>query len=264
MHSYFSDGVFSPEELIDQAISIGLAGISITDHDTLGACQRASVYAKEKKFAYVHGVELSTFYKDTSVHVLAYNFDPQSSLIADFCEKRAIQRVERARKIFELLRLKASISLDFGEFMEFVKEQKSFSLGRPHIAMFLQKKAFVESPNQAFQRYIGDSKPCYYAGKRFSLDEVLTMIHQSGAKAVLAHPHLLDKKVFPSILQKPFDGIEAYYAKMSPSHNAKWVSIAKEKAWLMTGGSDFHGPDKPINEMGSSYVREETFEELFA
>lgn len=261
IHSFFSDGSLSPEELIDQAKAIGLAGISITDHDTIDACQRAERYAKEQNIVFLRGVELSSFYQKTSVHVLAYNFDCQSSAIVDFCHRRSEQRIQRARKIFQLL-AEQGVCVDFDEFLLFMQERNSCAPGRPHIAQFLQEKKVVRSQIEAFHSFIGDNKPCYHAGERSSLDDAIDMIHQSGAKAILAHPHLLPKKVFPSILEKPFDGIEVYYAKMSAAHNAKWRKIAEKKSWIITGGSDFHGPDKPINEMGSSFVGEETMQQL--
>jgi len=138
------------------------------------------------------------------------------------------------------------------------------TLGRPHIAHLMVKKGYVASIKDAFNRFIGDGKPCYDPGEGISVQETVDIIHQANGKAFVAHPHLLEHaRKIKELLKYPFDGIECHYAKFPPDQEKRWIQMAKERGWLISGGSDFHGPSKDYIQLGCSWVDEETFCKIF-
>ncbi|MDN3506545.1 MAG: PHP domain-containing protein [Simkaniaceae bacterium] len=251
-HSTCSDGTMSPIELIALAKEVGLSGISITDHDTISAYAEAIPAAKEAGLALGPGVEFSSVDEGLSVHVLAYDFDLESPELLALCQRHVKRREDRNRRIIEKLKARG---LPIEE--EGIK-------GRPHIALALIKKGYASSVQDAFNRLIGDGKPCFDPGAPISTDETISVIHKAGGKAFIAHPHLLrNPKLGEKLLEKPFDGIECYYSKCPPNQEQRWVKVAQEKRLLMSGGSDFHGAIKPGIPLGCSWVDETTFMEIF-
>lgn len=263
-HSYYSDGSCSPRELIDLAIDLDLTGLSITDHDTVDAYQTAVPYAQEKGLKLIPGVEFSSGFNETSIHVLGYSFIPDNPIILNFCKRHEKRRKQRNRAILDLL-VKHQMPIDEHELIRPVQGVFPKSIGRPHIALQMVKKGYVKDMNEAFKKYLGDNKPCYIPGDYFSTAETIDVIHQANGIAVLAHPHLIDRRrVVNQLLELEFDGIEAYYARFPLSQCQKWITKAEERSWLITGGSDFHGTVKPHNMLGSSWTPQETFDFLYS
>jgi 3',5'-nucleoside bisphosphate phosphatase len=259
-HSNFSDGSDTPEELIRLAIDAGLSGLSITDHDTLEAYSRAIPFAGENQFPLLSGIEFSASYRGDSVHILAYAFPLASQLIHQLCEKHAIRRRNRNRKILKNLNnLGISVTQN-----EFEKQDQNRTLGRPHIATLLIEKGIVKSVKEAFDKFLAEGKPAYDPGELISVEETLQVIHESRGKAIIAHPHLIKRlSTQRAIVEMPFDGLEGHYPRMAPSQKKQWHEIAKNKGWIITGGSDYHGKIKPLNRLGSDWVDSEIFNELF-
>jgi 3',5'-nucleoside bisphosphate phosphatase len=257
-HTLYSDGILSPDEIISKAKEIGLAGLSITDHDSIEAYETAPHSAKEKHILLGSGAEFSCAYQEGNIHVLAYDFDVKNPSLKAFCEKHRERRKDRNHIILEKLR-RLNMLLDENEL-----NNMGHMIGRPHIARLLLKKGYVSSVKEAFQLYIGDLKSCYYRGPGFSIEETLSLIHEAKGKAFIAHPHLLhSSSTVKNLLKLPFDGIECHYAKMPPDQERKWVRMAKEKNLLMSGGSDFHGDFSDHNALGSSWVDEGNFHKIF-
>lgn len=258
-HSTYSDGTFTPKQIIDLALEIDLKGLSITDHDTIAAYEEAIPYAKSRGIALITGAEFSAVQNETNIHILAYGFPFDSELIKEFSKIHAKRRLDRNRTILNKLNEKGMIITED----DLVISEKSGTIGRPHIAYALMKKGYVESIQQAFRLHIGEGKPCYVAGLKFGVEETIQLIHEAGGLAVIAHPHLIsDPKALKTILEFDFDGIEAYYGRFSPQKNQRWIEIGNQKQWILTGGSDFHGEIKPNLPLGSSWVNEETFHRL--
>jgi len=257
-HSYFSDGADSPEMLIDKALSIGLSGLSITDHDSVGAYRHALPYAEKRGLLLLTGVEFSANHRNTGVHILAYAFNPTHPAIQGFCARHRDRRQERILKMLARAR-ECGMDLSEGDLPLDLP-----AVGRPHLALAMQKKGYVSSVSEAFKKHLGDRGDCFIAGEHFSVEETLAVIHQASGIAVLAHPHLMqNKKVLLEVMAMDFDGIEAYYAKFPPHKEKPWVKIASEKSWLVSGGSDYHGSVKPDIPLGCSWVNRTTFEALY-
>jgi predicted metal-dependent phosphoesterase TrpH len=126
----------------------------------------------------------------------------------------------------------------------------------------LVEKGYVKNFQEAFQKYLQDGGSCYVCGMKFSPKEVIEKIHQVQAKAVLAHPHVMPSQLVDTVLEYPFDGIEAYYARKLPIEEKKWVKIAEKRNLIITGGSDFHGLLLPHLSLGASWVNQDTFNRL--
>jgi predicted metal-dependent phosphoesterase TrpH len=255
-HTTCSDGTVTPTEMIQLACDLGLQGLSITDHDTIAAYEEAFPVAQAKNLALISGIELSATHHQKSVHILAYSFSLQSKTIQAFCQEHHQRREKRNEAI--LVKLAAQGMPISNE--EVLSSEPDHSMGRPHIALAMVKKGYVDTIQQAFHMYIGEGKPCYVPGNTFSVEETLEIIHRANGLAIIAHPHLIDEvKILRDLLEMKFDGIEGYYARFPATANERWLKIGAHRQWLITGGSDFHGTIKPTLPLGSSWVNEETF-----
>ena len=257
-HSTCSDGTSTPSEILHLAKEKGLNGIAITDHDTLDAYTK-DLFKKAESIGIklFVGVEFSTRYKGYPVHLLGYDLQKTPEILA-FCEMHQERRQSRNRAILEKLK-RLSIVIDEKE----LGSPKDRTIGRPHIAEILLKKGLVSSIQEAFDSYIGEGKPCFEPGDSVTPEETIQKIHKAGGKAFIAHPHLVRKgSVLNALLEMPFDGIECYYGRFH-NHEQRWLKLAEEKGWLVSGGSDFHGAIKPHIELGCSWTPEEHVLKLF-
>jgi 3',5'-nucleoside bisphosphate phosphatase len=261
-HSTCSDGTLTPEELVQLAVDLGLSGLSITDHDTVESYKTILDIAKEKNIRMITGVEFSAAQQDTNVHILGYSFSPDNPIILNYCQRHEERRRMRNQEILDLL-TKHQMPIDEHEMLRPIPGGSPKSIGRPHIALQMIKQGYVRDMQEAFNKYLGDGKPCYSPGVRFSVDETLDIIHQAGGAAILAHPHLINKRrIVNQLMDLEFDGLEGYYAKFPKNQCEKWISKARDRSWLVTGGSDFHGTIKPHIVLGSSWTPQETFDYL--
>lgn len=259
-HSCFSDGTDSPSDLIDHAIASGLSGLSITDHDTLAAYQQALEAAKLRNFPLLSGIEFSAAYRGEPVHILGYAYALKSEAIASLCQRHKQRREERNARILKNLE-KFGILINPAE----LNQQKlKGSCGRPHIAAILMQRGIVSSIQEAFERFLGEGRAAYDPGDPVTVEETISAIKSGHGKAVLAHPHLLKRSTtVRAMLQMPFDGLECYYARFAPEQEKKWLDLANQRKWLITGGSDYHGTTKPYNTLGSSWVNQTVFDSLY-
>ncbi len=255
-HTLFSDGTLSPVALLDLAKEKGLTGLSITDHDTLDAYETALPYAKSLNIDMVSGIEISTELNNTSIHVLGFAFNLQHQGLIDFCHTLQTHRDERNLEILHKLQERNMILT-----LEEIKTRFPHgTIGRPHIAYMLTQKGYVKTPEQAFDRYLGDDRPCYVKGMLISVEEAIDLIHQAGGYAIIAHPHYIQpKRLIHTLSNMPFDGIEGYYGRLTPAQERPWLTLANQKNWIVTGGSDYHGEAKPHAILGTSWTPHETF-----
>lgn len=258
-HTLCSDGSASPETLLHLAKQVGLSGLSITDHDTIDAYVTAIPLAKELKIELISGAEFSAVHEKVSVHILSYAFPLESPIIHDLCLRHQQRRKKRNQAILNLL-AEHKMPLSEEEIIANKGIFPSHTIGRPHIALAMIKKGYVSSISDAFRKYLGDGKCCFVQGESFSVEETLKIIHEAKGLAVIAHPHLLNHpKTLEQLLQMDFDGVEGFYANFTDERNKPWVRLGKEKGWLITGGSDFHGNVKPQINLGASWTPENTF-----
>ncbi|TXI40265.1 MAG: PHP domain-containing protein, partial [Nitrosomonas sp.] len=149
-HSTYSDGTLTPQELVELAITKGLKGLSITDHDTVGAYPELFTYGKERGIAIIPGIEFSASHKDKPVHILGYSFSPTNSSIIKLCETHLVRRTQRNQAIIDRLAA-IGLPIDADEMTAFGAKG---SIGRPHIAAAMVKKGYVGSVQEAFKKYL--------------------------------------------------------------------------------------------------------------
>ena len=256
-HTNYSDGTDTPQQLIDLAIEKGLSGLSITDHDTVEAYGEALPYAEEKKFSLLTGVEFSSSFRGEPIHILGYGVSLKSEALYLLCQRHKKRREQRNSRILQKLEYLGH-SIDPSKL-----QSNDRTIGRPHIALALIELGVVSTVREAFDRLLGEGKPAYTPGEVIEVEETIETIHKARGKAILAHPQLIRKKSnFKQMLSKPFDGLEGFYARMSRQREEPYITAAKERNWIITGGSDYHGSVKPQAELGSSWVNEETFDVL--
>jgi len=280
-HSYYSDGSLSPEALIEKAIEASLQALSITDHDTVAAYDRALPFAKQNNITLLAGIELSAYYKKHSVHILGYGFKLNHPALLQACEAIKNARLERNRIILDKLK-QCHIIIEEAELESTFPYR---TIGRPHIAQLMIQKGYVRNFKSAFFQYLGDSARCASPPlKVLNVPDAVHLIHEAGGLAVLAHPHVFKtKKLVNELLNKTtfaqtrfdgsfesvkafdgFDGIEAYYSLSSPHAAQPMLDLAKTYSLITTGGSDFHGILNSQIPLGCSFSCETTFNKLYA
>lgn len=265
-HSNCSDGSEDPHVLLRLALQAGLQGLSITDHDTLDAYTPALFKdAEELGLRLLTGIELSSELDQVPVHILGYGYDVHAPHLKGFLEDLQNRRRERNLAILKKLAAR-QMPISEEELISFsLSIRQKRTIGRPHIALLMVKKGYVDTPQEAFERYLREGALCYAAGIKVTPKEAIEQIHQAKGKAVLAHPHFLKKGSFlRKLLDLPFDGVESYYSLLHKEQEKPWLKLAKERGWIATGGSDYHGTLKPRIPLGCSWVNETTFNALLS
>ncbi len=260
VHTFFSDGTSSPEDVVRLASAKKIGVISVTDHDTV----EGYLPAKEEGYAcgveVIPGIELTAEYEGNEVHILGYLFDPGHKGLLQELKLFKARRIERVlRMVKNLNALGMELKAD-----DVFAVSGEGSVGRMHIAMAMQKKGIVSSTGEAFERYIGDDSPSYVCGFRLSPQQAVKLILQAGGIPVLAHPYSLKAGdvLIRGLAGTGLMGLEVYYPEHTAQMRAKYLSIAGELGLLVTGGSDFHGKGKPGVNLGKALLADELLDEL--
>ncbi|MBI3038230.1 PHP domain-containing protein [bacterium] len=254
-HTNASDGTLSPEELVKSACNAGLSAVAITDHDTLNGIPPALKVASSFEIQVVPGIELSCGWSENegSVHVLGLFLDHESSQLNSILIERKEKRRVRAFKILDLLE---SLGIDVYPLRNAFSMEKEKALGRPHIARYLVEINKTPDFQSAFERYLVRGAPAYVPKPNLMPMEAIEVIKNSGGLAIVAHPGLFKdwKLVWEKIGNFPWDGLEVYYSEHNPNQISFFKTLVRERNWLFTGGSDFHGNEndksKTLGEQG--------------
>lgn len=261
LHTLFSDGTYTPEELIDIAADKGIAAISITDHDTLSGISSAIEIGSIKDVEVLPGVEFTAEYDGLEIHILGYLFDYQNKKLIEKLAFLKKNRTERIHKIvFKLGQMGLKLEAD-----EVFNISAGGTPGRLHIARAMLAKGLVSSVFEAFQKYIGDKCPAYVCGFKFSPLEAIRLIKDMGGIPVLAHPYILNRdELIPQFIEYGLMGLEVYYPEHTQAMVNFYLGLAKKLGLLVTGGSDCHGLAKPEVKIGSIKLPYEMVETLKA
>lgn len=245
-HSTCSDGVMPPEWVVDEAAAQGAEWLALTDHDTLVGVKAAQTEGRRLGIQVIAGVELGVNDPELGeLHVLGYFSDtaPLAELEEQLNRYRQ-ERKSRARRTVERLR-ELDIELDY-EAVERIAN--GASIGRPHVARALVEAGHVESVQEAFGRYLHNDGPAYVSRSLLSLIDSLTMIHDAGGFASLAHPtrYREPERATNAFAAAGGEGIEIYYRNDGPEEIATGEQRARRLGLTPTVGSDFHGlhPDE--------------------
>ncbi|MDM8000990.1 MAG: PHP domain-containing protein [Dehalococcoidia bacterium] len=243
LHSTASDGRLSPEELVRSAARLGLAVMSITDHDSIDGIAAALKAAEEyPSLQVIPGVECSTDVPRGEVHVLGYFIDYTNAELASKLASFRNSRKTRALKMIDKL-AGMGISIEWKRVAEIAG---AGSVGRPHIAQAMLEKGYVPSIREAFNRYIGREAPAYVEREKMTPAEVVELITHARGLPVLAHPADIEDldHLIPLLQRVGLVGLEVYYNNYPRETIQHLASMAHKHALVATGGSDFHGLDE--------------------
>lgn len=268
VHTLYSDGVYSPEKIVDTAIDVGLQAISLTDHDNVLSYQVAQDYIKEKNLAdkleVIRGVEINTLYKNYEVHILGYFMDCDNSDFQNLLKTQQQARVAQTKEIITLLAKKEGIRIKYDDIQKQVAP--GGSIGRPHIAKAIANAGGTSNVIEAYAKYINDSSPVYVPRKTVSPYDAVEVIYGAGGVPVIAHPYDIDiaEKLIKNLMTCGLRGIEAYHRKHSPACVEYFSSMAEELGLIVTGGSDFHAPNSLNGQivLGKNFVPEWIYDKL--
>ena len=240
MHSTASDGTYTPEEIIDIAVSSNVIAVAITDHDNINGYIEAFQIAQERGVQLFAGVELNTDAYDTEIDILGYFWNPDNQEFLDMLNTRQAGRIERAKNIVAKLK-----SIDLEISYDRVREIAHGSICRPHIIEAMVEKHYVADQKEAFEKYLGLGKPAFVPHDHITPEMAIQYITEAGGLPVVAHPGLVGSdEIVEKLLQAGAKGLEAYYPMHTEEEITRYIELAQKYGAITTCGSDSHGPKR--------------------
>lgn len=269
-HTSKSDGSFTPTELVDYAIKKDLAAVAVTDHDSIEGLDEAlshAAFLREKGLPSVEvvpGIEFSTKYENQDVHIvglyLSYDSDVFREALGGFVDSR----VGRNRKMCKNLQ-------DAGIDISYEKLQAMYPdavITRAHYASYLLEHGYVKSRQDAFAQYLGDHTKYFVPREKVTPAQAVDLIRRAGGVPILAHPplyHMGNERLDTLVSSLKADGlmgIEVFYSTYSNQDIRDMLRLSDKYELLRSGGSDFHGANKPGLDLGCGYGKLFVPEEL--
>jgi len=270
VHTNYSDGLYSPKEIIEKAINLNLNGISITDHDNMeGVEEVINIIEKENyRLYYIPGCEFSTNLEGLGeVHILGYFTDNSYKNLSQLFEEFQNKRLTRAYKIIDSLK-KNGIVID----EKFIYDNKG-PIGRMHIAREIVKNGFANNVKEAFDNYLRNGAPCYIPKEDINTVDIIKILKENNGKPVLAHPKFLNKKenwdYLKLLINEGIEGVEVIHPLIDinlhfqiKEYINNEINNRKNKNIFFTGGSDYHG-DLTYDKIGMYGIELREFLEIF-
>lgn len=252
-HSIYSDGTCTPTELVDMAAAVGLSAIALTDHNTTDGLPEFLSAARDRSIEAVAGVEFSVSYNGRELHLLGL-----------FIDEKYFSEINRLTAEMDALKEKSNIDLAHslakaGIVLDYEKIKKSTPNGRVNRANFaseMVRLGYVKDRDEAFDVYLSPEAGHYKEPRRLELFETIELIRAMGALPILAHPFLqLDEAeledALPLLKAHGLAGMECYYSLYDEKTTEKALEMVRRHGLLPSGGSDFHGENKPKIKLGS-------------
>lgn len=260
-HTTASDGLLSPEALVQLACDAGVTVLAVADHDSTASVDAAVAAGKRLGVEVIPAVEINTDVDEFEVHVLGYYIDHAQRWFQEFLAELRDGRENRASKMVEKLNV-LGIPIDYAR----VRAMAEGAVGRPHVARALIEVGAVRTTEEAFQKYIGRAGPAYVERMKVTPEDAVRVILRAGGIPVLAHPGWgVRDELLPPLVEAGLEGLEAYYPDHTPAMTAHFLDLAARYHLLVTGGTDFHGGDVATRAgIGSQYVPIEAVEGLKA
>jgi predicted metal-dependent phosphoesterase TrpH len=263
-HSTASDGIYTPTELLQQAHTIGLRVLALTDHDTTNGLDEASAAARRLGIDFIPGIEINTDVGSDEIHVLGYYLAYQRPDFQHVLQVLRDARVHRGQRMVELLN-EQGVAVSW----ERVREIAQGSVGRPHVAKALMEAGAVQSISEAFDKYIGKGCPAYVPRYRLAPIDAVRLIRSAHGLPVMAHPIGLPgldelRKWLPELVEAGLVGLETYYGPYTEEEVLQLRALADQYHLIPTGGTDFHGPGIHPTPLGGRFVPFEAVERLKA
>lgn len=258
LHTTFSDGDMTPEEVVAEAKRIGLAGIAVTDHDEIAGFDVAA-QAADDGFEVISGVELSTSDGNSDIHILGYLVDSHNEELLRYLEifrnarlNRGIEMVERLRGMGVDIEVDAVLGIAGGG-----------AVGRPHIAAALVENGAVDSVETAFKKYIGFKSPAYVPKYQLKPSDAFRLIREAGGVGAMAHPGTTRRdELITDFIAEGMRAIEVYHPKHNAHEIDRYLRMAQKLGLVATGGSDSHGKRNPKLHIGAHTVPHSVVDQL--
>lgn len=252
LHSTYSDGTDTPEVLVEMAKALDLSAIALTDHDTCDGCKEAIEHGRKIGVEVIPGAELSTSWGEKEIHIVGLFLNPDDETLNKRLAEMKDGRAHRNELMCAAFR-ERGIPMEYEDLLE---TYGSATITRATFADWLMNHGFIKSRQEAFDRYIGDYGPCYVPRRKISSQEGIRYILEAGGVPVLAHPILyhLSKdnlvKLITELKEAGLIGIEGVYTTYSQADTRLISTLAKDHGLLLSGGSDYHGANKPRIHLG--------------
>jgi len=267
VHSTRSDGTLTPTQLVDYAMEKGLRAFALTDHDTADGIREATDYSEQLKTdaagqisakavpTVIPGIELSTEYQGKDIHIVGLFIDYENPTFRKYLQDFVDSRTLRNEKMCALLQ-EAGFDISYEKLLEAFPNSV---ITRAHYAKYMLKQGYVKSIKEAFERYVGDRCPFFVPREKVTPVQAVELISEAGGLPILAHPILyhmsnarLDALV-DELKNAGLVGIEAIYSTYSLGDERQIRDLARKYDLLISGGSDFHGANKPGLDLGTGY-----------
>lgn len=259
LHTHFSDGTYSPQELVEHAVEKGLSAIALTDHDTVDGCAATEAACQAKGIEFLWGAELTAHYQGVEFHLLGYGFDPTYQPLRTCLLQTQRERQNRIHRMVDKLN-QAGVDLPVEEVFEIADCEAP---GRPHIARALVRRGFCRSVDDAFERYLKKNRKGWAPKDVLPADKAVQILREAGGVSVLAHPGLnIPDRMIEGLVEVGIDGIECIHSRHSTRDIEHYMGFADRHELLVTGGSDCHGMNKGQPLIGSVTVPYEYVEQL--
>lgn len=256
-HSNKSDGSLTPAELVEYALTKGLAAIALTDHDTTDGIPEAMAAAFGKPIEVIPGIEFSSEYHGRDIHILGLYIDYENDYFKERLKAFVNGRLDRNLKMCEKLQ-QAGINITYEQLTAAYPDSV---ITRAHYAKYMHTHGYVGSVKEAFDRYLGDRRPCFVPRKKITPARAIEIITKAGGVPILAHPYQYQMsrqqltQLIAELTRTGLAGIEAIYSSHKPADEQFLKGLARQFGLCISGGSDYHGSVKPKLELGTGYGR---------
>lgn len=241
LHTNFSDGTYTPEELAAQGKRFAFHALALSDHDTVEGCTRMAAACHAEGIEFIPASELTAELDGHELHLLAYCVDTANARL--LLELARFQEV-RQNRIREMVARIQKLNIPLREESVFAIA-RCRSPGRPHVARALVQQGLCHNLDEAFDRFLKKGRPAWVPKFKMSAADAIDLIHEAGGVAVMAHPGLNRcDDIIPVLVECGLDGIECYHTKHAAAEAHHYLRIAEQSGLLVTGGSDCHGVSK--------------------
>ena len=258
-HSTCSDGTWTPTQLVEEAERLGLRALALTDHDTVSGIPEALLAKEGKQVEVIGGIELAAYYhfpwaagEKVEIHIVGLWVDHTNKALLAATKDFGLHRQRRNQQMTALL-----TSLGFPmTYEELLEEAGTDNCTRAHYARLMVKKGYVADKKEAFATYIGHGKPGFVPRDLPDPATCIDLIHQSGGVAVLAHSTLYGlnygqiTQMAEELKALGLDAMEVRYSTYRAEQEREITKIAQSLGLAFSGGSDFHGDNKPDISLG--------------
>lgn len=247
-HTCYSDGELSPNDLVKQAEKEGIKTLGITDHDTLLGVQNMTVPEDKRKIDVINGIEISIKVTKGRMHILGYDIDIWNKELNDKMQDLHTRSLYSVSGIICQLKKDYGIVFSSEEILNILNAKRN--IGRPDVAKLLIKHGYVSSVKEAFDKYlVAAYKKIGDVAKGIPFPECAKLIHGANGLVILAHPESLElegkslERKIKYLVDNGLDGIEVYHSNHTKENTEEYLRLAKKYNLLISGGSDFHGPN---------------------